>query len=88
MFISERHQRLQMCEDLILRIHPLAYWSDKGEEASISAAVNAVDLCAREPQGRAKCSKIADYDDGVAVATDFDAPTSGGVGGFLGGLFK
>jgi len=64
------------------------YWSDKGEEASISAAVNAVDLCAREPQGRAKCSKIADYDDGVAVATDFDAPTSGGVGGFLGGLFK
>ena len=56
-----------MCEDLILRSHPLAYWSDKGEEASISAAVNAVDLCAREPQGRAKCSKIADYDDGVAL---------------------
>ena len=55
------------------------YWSDKGEEASISAAVNAVDACAREPPGRAKCSKITDYDDGVAAASS---------GGFLGGLFK
>ena len=26
------------------------YWSEKGEEASISAAVNAVNQCAREPQ--------------------------------------
>ena len=55
------------------------YWSDKGEEASISAAVNAVDACAREPPGRAKCSKITDYDDGVPAASS---------GGFLGGLFK
>ena len=55
------------------------YWSDKGEEASISAAVNAIDACAREPPGRAKCSKITDYDDGVAAASS---------GGFLGGLFK
>jgi len=34
------------------------YWEVNGEEASISNAVSAIDSCLREPQGRAKCSKI------------------------------
>ena len=61
------------------------YWSDKGEEASISAAVNAIDQCLREEPGRTKCSKIAEY-------VDFDAAASGDAsnvnpGGGLFGLF-
>ena len=58
------------------------YWSDKGEQASISAAVSAIDQCLREEPGRLKCSKIADYDDG----SDFksaDVKSSSG-GGFFG----
>ena len=62
------------------------YWSERGEEASISAAVNAIDVCAREPSGRAKCSKIADYDDGSAAAAVADEP-SGGLAGFFGKKF-
>jgi hypothetical protein len=57
------------------------YWSDKGEEASISAAVSAIDQCLREEPGRSKCSKIADYDDGKG---DFNVD---GAAGKKGGLF-
>jgi len=58
------------------------YWSERGEEASISAAVRAIDACAREPSGRAKCSKIVEYDDGGAGGfTDGDAPK--GLGKFF-----
>jgi hypothetical protein len=58
------------------------YWSERGEEASISAAVRAIDACAREPSGRAKCSKIMEYDDGGAGGfTDGDAPK--GLGKFF-----
>ena len=34
------------------------YWQEKGEEAAIEAAVNAIDACVREPQGRGQCSTI------------------------------
>ena len=53
-----------------------------GSLASISAAVRAIDACAREPSGRAKCSKIMEYDDGGAGGfTDGDAPK--GLGKFF-----
>lgn len=62
------------------------YWSERGEEASISAAVNAIDVCAREPSGRAKCSKIADYADGSSAAAVADEPSTG-LAGFFGKKF-
>ena len=34
------------------------YWQEKGEAASITNAVSAIDTCLREPPGRAKCSKV------------------------------
>lgn len=62
------------------------YWSERGEEASISAAVNAIDVCAREPSGRAKCSRMADYDDGSTANAVADEP-AGAFGGFFGKKF-
>jgi hypothetical protein len=34
------------------------YWREKGEDASIEAAVSAVSSCLREPQGSNACSEI------------------------------
>lgn len=35
------------------------YWRDNGEAASILNAVNAIDVCAREPVGRGQCVSVA-----------------------------
>lgn len=52
------------------------YWTDKGEQAAISAAVNAIDQCLREEPGRAKCLKVAEYDvdDGFGAAELASSP--------------
>lgn len=42
------------------------YWADKGEEASIVAATDAIEFCLNEPSGRAKCSTVLDVDEGLA----------------------
>ncbi|KAL2933262.1 Thylakoid lumenal 15.0 kDa protein 2 chloroplastic [Bienertia sinuspersici] len=34
------------------------YWKEKGEEASIEAAVNAIAYCLREPVGPSNCSEV------------------------------
>ncbi|GAB4856656.1 hypothetical protein Ancab_014570 [Ancistrocladus abbreviatus] len=34
------------------------YWKDKGEDASIEAAVNAISFCLREPVGSNNCSEV------------------------------
>ena len=36
------------------------YWSEKGQEAAIVNAVNAIDVCLREPEGVGQCRKVAD----------------------------
>ena len=35
------------------------YWRDNGESASILNAVHAIDVCVREPVGRAQCGAVA-----------------------------
>lgn len=51
---------------------PQFFWQEKGEAASITNAVSAIDTCLREPPGRAKCAQ---------VQGEFgDAPSSGGFG--------
>lgn len=54
------------------------YWQEKGEAASILSAVNAIDTCLREPQGRAKCSQVQ----GELEEVSIPAPSSGGFFGF------
>ncbi|KAK8934360.1 hypothetical protein KSP39_PZI014641 [Platanthera zijinensis] len=34
------------------------YWKEKGEDASVEAAVNAISTCLREPVGRNNCSEV------------------------------
>jgi hypothetical protein len=36
------------------------YWQEAGQEAAIVNAVNAIDLCLREPMGVGQCVKVAD----------------------------
>jgi hypothetical protein len=36
------------------------YWSEKGQEAAIVNAVNAIDVCLREPMGVGQCVRVAD----------------------------
>jgi hypothetical protein len=36
------------------------YWSEHGQEAAIVNAVNAIDVCLREPMGVGQCVKVAD----------------------------
>lgn len=36
----------------------LFYWKEKGEDASIEAAVTAISNCLREPMGPSHCSEI------------------------------
>ena len=57
------------------------YWADKGEEASIVAATDAIEFCLNEPSGRAKCSTVLDVDEGLAkedVKRDAERLTAGG----------
>ena len=35
------------------------YWQNNGEEAAIEAAVNAIDVCLREPVGVGQCTTLA-----------------------------
>ncbi len=34
------------------------FWQNNGEEAAVEAAVNAINACMREPQGRGQCATI------------------------------
>eukprot|EP00892_Ulva_mutabilis_P011457 jgi/Ulvmu1/8684/UM047_0024.1 len=52
------------------------YWQENGQEASITAAVSAINTCLREPPGRFKCSQIQSAD----MA---EAPASGKFGKFF-----
>jgi len=36
------------------------YWTEKGQEAAIVNAVNAIDVCLREAEGVGACRKVAD----------------------------
>ena len=54
------------------------YWADKGEEASIVAAVDAIEFCLNEPSGRAKCTTVLDVDKGIKEDMKREAKTSSG----------
>jgi len=54
------------------------YWADKGEEASIVAAVDAIEFCLNEPSGRAKCTTVLDVDKGIKEDMKREAKTNSG----------
>lgn len=55
------------------------FWQERGEAASITNAVSAIDSCLREPSGRNKCAT-------VQGEFDADVPSAGAKKGGLFGL--